>query len=550
MLLKKRSSPQFDWIDATTLAIYALLLAWTVWHHEPWADESQAWLLARDSSFRELVFRRMHYEGTPVLWQTILWALVRLHLPFAAFPWVAAGFALTGVFVLVRYAPLPRIFSITIPFTFFLAYQYAAVARDYVLFPLLLFLVCILYAAKQPKPTLFAFVAGLFANLTTHAFVLSIVFAVLYGCQRAVRQRNDGAKGWYVRLGIAAALFALLAGFAAIVAAPAPDVGFAVESKVGSGPLHRLLLRFIPPEQLPPGAPALDPSVFSPDPSSPPHGALVGTVWAAYNDLPTAGLPAKLLGKAVLILSAATFPVSESNLLACSFLLLAMLWLWSRRSLSLLLPYAALLCFFAVVWVYVHHTGLSLLALLAAVWIASDRPQTRGPRWISPAFAAVSLLVISLQIGWTAYAVHRDTEEAYDPGKETYDFLSQHFPRARLASFVFEAEDVQPYASHNLFLNQPHSFRVFSASTNTDRRRTEATAEKPDVIVDADLVSGDETIMNQWLPIVPSWQHIGHGILDYWEANGFHETHRFCGYRPFRFGISNIVCDVILERNG
>ena len=491
----------------------------------------------------------MHYEGTPPLWHLILFSLVRMHVPFAFFGWISAAFALAGVVVFVRYAPLPRIFSITLPFTFFFAYQYAAVARNYVLFPLLLFSLCIVYCAKKPKPVLFALVAGLFANLTTHALVLALCFSVLYAWDLLQLRRHREMAPFKPKFALATALLLVFVGFAVVVAIPAPDVGFAVESKVKKGPVHQFLAHFIPAEKLPAGAPPLDPDIFGPDTASPPHGAFHRKVWDEYNNPGSSGLPGKLLTKMVAILSIATFPVSESNLLACAFLILAGVWLWSRRSLSLLLPYVALLLFFAVIWVFVHHTGLSLLALLAAVWIAAGRPQTRGPKWISPLFAAVSLIVILVQIGWTIYAVRLDTLRPYDPGKNTYQFLAAHFPNARLASFVYETVDVQPYASQNLFINQPHSYRVFSSATNTDRRRTETQQEHPDAIVVADLVFGDEIVMNQWMSLTQPWSHIGHGLLDYWQDHGFHETHRFCGYRPFRLGISNVVCDVILEPN-
>ena len=50
------------------LPLYAILLAVVLWKHEPWADEAQAWLIARDCSGVELLFQRLRYEGHPGLW--------------------------------------------------------------------------------------------------------------------------------------------------------------------------------------------------------------------------------------------------------------------------------------------------------------------------------------------------------------------------------------------------------------------------------------------------------------------------------------------------
>lgn len=49
------------------LFMYALVMFCTVRYHEPWRDEAQAWLIARDLPF-EAMFKQMAYEeGTPPL---------------------------------------------------------------------------------------------------------------------------------------------------------------------------------------------------------------------------------------------------------------------------------------------------------------------------------------------------------------------------------------------------------------------------------------------------------------------------------------------------
>src|SRR5271170_2704698 len=83
---------------------YALLVALTIHFHEPWADEAQSWLLARDASLADLWGRLLHYEGTPGLWQTLLHALIRLGLPYSAYGYVSAGLGLAAAYVLLRYA--------------------------------------------------------------------------------------------------------------------------------------------------------------------------------------------------------------------------------------------------------------------------------------------------------------------------------------------------------------------------------------------------------------------------------------------------------------
>src|ERR1700683_1182266 len=89
------------------LGVYLVLVAVTIHHHEPWADEAQSWLLARDASLAQLWGHLLHYEGTPGLWQTVLHALIRLGLPSSAYGFVSASLGLAAAYVLLRYAPFP-----------------------------------------------------------------------------------------------------------------------------------------------------------------------------------------------------------------------------------------------------------------------------------------------------------------------------------------------------------------------------------------------------------------------------------------------------------
>ena len=67
-----------DWLLHLVLLIYVVLIFIVVLNHEQWADEAQAWLLARDSSLFGLLFKNMRYEGHPPLWHLILMLPSRL----------------------------------------------------------------------------------------------------------------------------------------------------------------------------------------------------------------------------------------------------------------------------------------------------------------------------------------------------------------------------------------------------------------------------------------------------------------------------------------
>src|SRR5579871_4864060 len=124
---------------------YAVIVCYTVAHHEPWFDEAQSWLLARDLSLPQLWFHYLRYEGTPGLWQTILWMASAAHLPYSALGWLGASIAILGIFIFLKYAPFPDLIKVMLPFSFFFLYQYAVVARSYILLPTFLFLTAHFY---------------------------------------------------------------------------------------------------------------------------------------------------------------------------------------------------------------------------------------------------------------------------------------------------------------------------------------------------------------------------------------------------------------------
>src|SRR5260370_42011190 len=68
--------------DIAVWLAYIIMLAFTVPWHEPWNDEAQAWLLARDLSLPQLLLHGLRYESHPPLWSLILCVPPPLHLRY------------------------------------------------------------------------------------------------------------------------------------------------------------------------------------------------------------------------------------------------------------------------------------------------------------------------------------------------------------------------------------------------------------------------------------------------------------------------------------
>ncbi|MDQ6677717.1 MAG: hypothetical protein M3Z09_10525 [Acidobacteriota bacterium] len=200
--------PRFRFLSPVAPFAYAALAASTILKHEPWADEAQAWLLARDSSLPALWSHLLHYEGTPGLWHTLLFALTRLHMPYAGLSFFSGLLGLAAACLVFRCSPFPFAIRLALPFTYFLAYQYCVVARSYSLLPVLLFAAAALYRSRGGHPWVYTALLCLLAAVSVHGLVLSAGLAA-----------TSWRRRWLLVYAAAAALCAWAAW-------PAQDVTF------------------------------------------------------------------------------------------------------------------------------------------------------------------------------------------------------------------------------------------------------------------------------------------------------------------------------------
>jgi len=173
----RRIAMRSRWPEWATLSFYAAIVAFAIPYHEPWADEAQAWQLARSLPLRTLFQTNIRYEGTPGLWHFLLWIMIHAHVSYSGLHWICGAIAVVSVSLLLFGSPFPRYLKLTLPFTYFLLFQYAVIARSYVLVPLLLFAVA--YWWKKNALAV-AIALGLLANVSLHAAVISGGLALIF----------------------------------------------------------------------------------------------------------------------------------------------------------------------------------------------------------------------------------------------------------------------------------------------------------------------------------------------------------------------------------
>jgi len=219
MMLKWLGQIRSKAFENAILTGYAAIVASAIAHHEPWADEAQAWQLARNLSLHDLFVTYLHYDVHPILWYVLLRILNLMGISYSGMHWICGAIGVAGTALFLFCSPFPKYLRALLPFTYFLLFQYAVVARGYVLIPLLFYLV-----ALQWEKRIFstAVLLGLLANVELHAAAISGGFATVY----LIEQLRDGAAKVPARrnrLIIFALILAFFYAFALATAWPAHD---------------------------------------------------------------------------------------------------------------------------------------------------------------------------------------------------------------------------------------------------------------------------------------------------------------------------------------
>lgn len=128
-------SKTFDWGRFITISI--LMIAYKLGFHELWKDEWQAWLVARDNSWWNML-SFLHYEGHPALWYTYL--KIWTYLPIADATSLQLAHAVLWISFMYLFwikLSLPSIWKFLFTLSYFMVYEYGVINRGYVLVMLL-----------------------------------------------------------------------------------------------------------------------------------------------------------------------------------------------------------------------------------------------------------------------------------------------------------------------------------------------------------------------------------------------------------------------------
>jgi hypothetical protein len=227
------SRPDSDQSAAASLALLAAFVGLGlagVLHHEPWRDELEIWLIARDSASLGELLRNMGTEGHPALWYLVNFALSRLTHDPLAMQLANLTIGAAAALVFFRAAPFGLAARLLFVFGYYALFEFTVIARSYALELLLLFSYCARTSRREgridvPGAVLLVLLANtnLFGTIAVVALVAAEALDALTGPREG---RGAQLRERLPALGLAAGGAAL--GFAHVLAqslAIGPDHG-------------------------------------------------------------------------------------------------------------------------------------------------------------------------------------------------------------------------------------------------------------------------------------------------------------------------------------
>jgi len=198
-------------ILAAALLLYAVGTLLVCLRHEPWRDEADTWLMARDNNIAQLI-DLMGYSGTPCAWHLLQMPPAKAGMPFITQRLMNTTICIAAVAILLFAAPFPPHIRVLTALSYFPAYEYGIIARSYGLTMLLLFAAMAAYPHRERRPWGYGICIALLANTNAHGFCIAGLLGLLWLIE-ARKQR----RAW------PALALAAVAGVAAFVQMLPPD---------------------------------------------------------------------------------------------------------------------------------------------------------------------------------------------------------------------------------------------------------------------------------------------------------------------------------------
>jgi len=157
---------------------YCILLAITLWRHEMWRDELEAWNIAVASSSITNLFDNFRYEGHPALWFIVLWVISKISIAPEMMQVINFLFAAITAGIILFKSPFSKAQRVLLIFGYYFLYEYAAISRNYMIEIMMAVLICALWKNSNSHRGWLILLLFLICQTNAFGYLLSFAFAI------------------------------------------------------------------------------------------------------------------------------------------------------------------------------------------------------------------------------------------------------------------------------------------------------------------------------------------------------------------------------------
>ena len=155
------------------LISFALMSLIIGYFHEPWSDEAQSWLIARDQTVKDIIFFNASYEGCFPLWILIVKVFISFGLSYEYINIISTLIVVIAMYVFLYKTDIKPVVKVIFPFTFFVFYQYNIIARNYSLLVLAFMILLSLYDKRHIKSASYFALLAFTSMISFHGMLIS-----------------------------------------------------------------------------------------------------------------------------------------------------------------------------------------------------------------------------------------------------------------------------------------------------------------------------------------------------------------------------------------
>lgn len=160
-------------INVLYIIVYSILILFCGYFHEPWSDEAQSWLIARDANLHEIFFKYTSYEGCFPLWICILKICIFFNIQYKYIYIISSSIIILSVFFIVFNNNIETPIKYLIPINYWFFYQYGIIARNYSLMVLFFSILLFLYENRHSKEYKYIILLIFGSMINTYGMIIS-----------------------------------------------------------------------------------------------------------------------------------------------------------------------------------------------------------------------------------------------------------------------------------------------------------------------------------------------------------------------------------------